>query len=91
MFLLYYFLLGNHFNLIKDDKEPSIRWEYHDGKLDIPFNGVPYIQLGYQEYQCHQGKDLNAGWKEKKRSMKNEAMVVDHNYGTKTRKLTPTK
>ena len=82
------FILGCSLDLISNDKNISVRWEYHDGKLDIPFDGVPYIQLGYQEYQCHQGKDLNVRMKEKKRALKNQAMTVDHNYGSKTRKLT---
>ena len=34
-------------------------------KLSIDFSGVPYMQLGYQEYQCYQGKYINIGKKQK--------------------------
>ena len=73
--------------MLKDNKEPCVRWEYHDGKLDIDFTGVPYIQLGYQEYHCHQGKDMNAGIKEKNSKESNLAMMADHCF-KKRRKLT---
>ena len=36
---------------------PLIRWEFCGAKdfLPIPFMGVPYISVGKQVFQCHQG------------------------------------
>ena len=48
-------------------------------KIGIDFNRVPQIQLRYQEYQCHQGKDKNIGKKKQKyHSEKNVALAQDH-------------
>ena len=55
--------------------------------MDIEYNGVPYIHLRYQEYHCHQGRDMNTGLKYKKPNVKNEEIMTDHCY-RETRKLT---
>ena len=39
------------------------RQTYHDKTLSIDLSGVTYIQLGYQEYQCHHGENNNIGKK----------------------------
>ena len=51
------FFLAKFTNLLADEHNVCVRWGYHDKKLSIDFSGVPFIQIGYQEYQCHQGKD----------------------------------
>ena len=53
-------------------KKINICWEYNriDDPLKIPYTGIPFILLGRQQYQCHQGKDINykkkENYKEKK-------------------------
>ena len=39
------------------------RQTYHDKTLSIDLSGVTYIQLGFQEYQCHHGENNNIGKK----------------------------
>ena len=39
------------------------RQTYHNKTLSIDLSGVTYIQLGYQEYQCHHGENNNIGKK----------------------------
>ena len=49
-------ILGNE----KGSDLPLIRWEFCGAKdfLPIPFMGVPYISVGKQVFQCHQGNPL---------------------------------
>ncbi|XP_066917540.1 uncharacterized protein [Clytia hemisphaerica] len=51
-------------------KLPSICWE----KGDVEYDGIPYIQLGACQYQCHQGQDFNIGNK-KKHKLKQEQKI----------------
>lgn len=50
-------------DILKDEKKtsdlPLIRWEFCASKdfLPIPFMGIPYITVGKQVFQCHQGKN----------------------------------
>ena len=61
-----------------------------DKKLSIGFNR-PYIQLGYQEYQCHQGKNKSIGKKQKYHSAKNVALTQDHYFLKSRRTIQATK
>ena len=47
--------------MITEKKLPSIRCEYNqsNGNMSILFNGIPYMLLVAQDYQCHQGKDMH--------------------------------
>ena len=50
---------------------------YLSKKLSIDFSGARFVQLGYQEYQCHQGKDNKIGKKQKYHSEKKAALTQD--------------
>ena len=51
-------------------KKINIRWEYNriNGPLKILYTGIPFILLGRQQYQSHQGEDIN--YKKNKNYMK---------------------
>ena len=61
-------------DFVSKEKKINIRWEHNriDDPLKIPYTGIPFILLGRQEYQCHQGKDFNykkkENYKEKKKT-----------------------
>ena len=61
-------------DFLSKEKKINIRWEHNriDDPLKIPYTGIPFILLGRQEYQCHQGKDFNykkkENYKEKKKT-----------------------
>ena len=57
-----------------------------DDPLKIDYAGVPFILIGKQRYQCHQGKDMNQKTKEKYRTEKSQRLLHDHNF-SKNRKL----
>ena len=75
-------------DFVSKEKKFNIRWEYNrtDDPLKIPYTGIPFILLGRQQYQCHQGKDINYKKKENCNEKKNAKRITDHIF-TKHRKL----
>ena len=65
-------------------KKINIRWEYNriDGPLKIPYTGIPFILLGRQQCQCHQGKDIN--YKKKENYKEKNLLLTIHLQSTKT-------
>ena len=74
--------------MVTEKKLPSIRWEYNqsNGNLSIPFNGILYMLLVAQDYQCHQGKDMHKASKEHYQKDKKIQQSFDHCV-LKSRKL----
>ena len=74
--------------MLTEKKLPSIRWEYNqsNGNMSIPFNGIPYMLLVAQDYQCHQGKDIHKASKELYQKDKKIQQSFDHCV-LKSRKL----
>ena len=52
--------------LVNFISKAKIRYEYNriDDPLKISSTGIPFILLGRQQYQCHQGKGINYKKKE---------------------------
>ena len=52
--------------LVNFISKAKIRYEYNriDDPLKISSTGIPFIILGRQQYQCHQGKGINYKKKE---------------------------
>ena len=74
--------------MVTEKKLSGIRWEYNqsNGNLSIPFNGIPYMLLVAQDYQCHQGKDMHKASKEHYQKDKKIQQSFDHCV-LKSRKL----
>ena len=74
--------------MVTDKKLPSVRWEYNQsyGNMSIPFNGIRYMLLVAQDYQCHQGKDMHKASKEHYQKDKKIQQSFDHCV-LKSRKL----
>ena len=89
LFYILYFLAAIQ-ELAVREKKINIRWEYHRDydPLKIDYTGIPFILIGKQRYQCHQGKDMNQKKKEKYRTEKSQRLLRlhDHNF-SKNRKL----
>ena len=66
-------------------KKVNARWEYHrdDYPLKIDYTVVPFILIGKQRYQCHQGKVMNQKKKEKYRTEKSQRLLHDHSFSKK--------
>ena len=82
----YWFLDIN--TVVTKKKLPSIRWEHNqsNGNMSIPFNGILYMLLVPQNYQCHQGKDMHKASKEHYQTDKTIQQLFDHCV-LKSRKL----
>ena len=67
----------------------QICWESHREGDSLPFEytGTPFIVAGKRSYQCHQGKDINASKKQKRKQKILKDIIQDHDFN-KTRKLT---
>ena len=52
--------------MVTEKKLPSILWEYNqsNGDKSISFNGIPYMLLVAQDYQCNQRKDMHKASKD---------------------------
>eukprot|EP00111_Clytia_hemisphaerica_P004917 TCONS_00014140-protein len=76
----------------KSNDLPLIRWEFCAAKdfLPIPFMGIPYISIGKQVFQCHQGKDYNVN-KKQQYELRKEIMNQATRYQIKSRNKGPTK
>ena len=63
-------------------KKINIRWEYNriNGPLKILYTGIPFILLGRQQYQCHQGKDIN--YKKKENYKEKNLLLTIHLQNT---------
>ena len=74
--------------MITEKKLPSILCEYNqsNGNMSILFNGIPYMLLVAQDYQCHQGKDMHKASKEHYQKDKKIQQSFDHCV-LKSRKL----
>ena len=61
-------------------KKINVRWEYNrtDDPVKIPYTGIPFVMLGRQQYQCHQGKDISYKKKEnyKEKKMQNLLLTI---------------
>ena len=61
-------------------KKINVRWEYNriDDPVKIPYTGIPFVMLGRQQYQCHQGKDISYKKKEnyKEKKMQNLLLII---------------
>ena len=59
-------------------KKKTFAWEYNriDDPLKIPYTRIPFILLGRQQYQCHQGKDINYKKKEKYKEKKTQNLLL---------------
>ena len=59
LFYIFYFLATIQEFAVRG--KINVRWEYHRDfdPLKIDYTGVPFILIGKQWYQCHQGKDMN--------------------------------
>ena len=84
----FHYLLLDINAIVTKKKLPSIRWEYNqsNGNMSIPFNGIPYMLLVAQDYQCHQGKDMHKASKEHYQKDKKIQQSFDHCV-LKSRKL----
>ena len=71
---------------------PMIRWEFCAAKdfLPIPFMGIPYITVGKQVFQCHQGKDYNIN-KKAQYELRKEILNQATRYQIKSRNKGPSK
>ncbi|XP_065663272.1 squamous cell carcinoma antigen recognized by T-cells 3 isoform X3 [Hydra vulgaris] len=71
---------------------PMIRWEFCAAKdfLPIPFMGIPYITVGKQVFQCHQGKDYNTN-KKQQYELKKEILNQATRIQIKSRNKGPSK
>ncbi|XP_059215614.1 uncharacterized protein si:dkey-31c13.1 [Centropristis striata] len=60
-----------------------VRWEWsqESGTASIPFDGLPFIFIGYQYFGCHQGRD-----KAKQKKLK-YAEAKEKEYNQKNRRL----
>ena len=74
-------------DFVSKEKKFNIRWEYNriDDPIKIPYTEIPFILLGRQQYQCHQGKDTNykkkENYKEKKKTQ--NLLLTIHLQNTK--------
>ena len=74
-------------DFVSKEKKFNIRWEYNriDHPIKIPYTGIPFILLGRQQYQRHQGKDTNYKKKEnynEKKKTQNLLLII-HLQNTK--------
>ena len=74
--------------MVTGKKLLNIRWEYNrsNGNMSMPFNGISYMLLVAQDYQCHQGKRMHKASKEHYKKDKKIQQSFDH-YVLKSRKL----
>ena len=65
-FIHLFMILVTLVDFVSKEKKINIRWEYNriNELIKIPYTGIPFILLGRQQYQCHQGKDTNYKKKE---------------------------
>ena len=63
---------------VSKEKKFNIRWEYNwiDDPLKVPYTGIQFILLGRQQYQCHQGKDINYKKKENYKEKKTQKLLL---------------
>ncbi|XP_057295311.1 squamous cell carcinoma antigen recognized by T-cells 3-like isoform X2 [Hydractinia symbiolongicarpus] len=71
---------------------PMIRWEFCAAKdfLPIPYMGIPYISVGKQVFQCHQGKDYNTN-KKQQYELRKEILNQATRFQIKSRNKGPSK
>ena len=43
--------------------------------ISIPFDGIPFLSFGGKWYQCHQGEDIDAREKDKRKEKKDRQQV----------------
>lgn len=55
------------FSLYSDYDGHRIHWEVKKGLPEIPYDGVPFIILGYEVRECQHGPDRNIQKKEQYR------------------------
>ena len=79
LFFIYLFvILLTLIDFVSKEKKINIRWEYNRiyHPLKIPYTGIPFILLGRQEYQCHQGKDISYKRKENYKEKKTQNLLL---------------
>ncbi len=59
-------------------KTPNVQWNWqaNDG-ISIPFDGVPFLTAGRKWFQCHQGNDIDAPQKKKRKAQKDAIEVLN--------------
>ena len=78
------FISAKFSNLVTDEQNVCVRWEYHDKKINIDFSGVLYIQLGCHEFQFHQGRDNNIEKKKTRILLGKKFILGQDHYFLKT-------
>ena len=79
-------------DFLKQNPKFKIRWQSSNASdMEIKFRGTPFILIGSQTYQCHQGKDFNVSKKIYYNEAKKKKVPFEHSH-IKSRKLSqPTK
>ena len=64
--------------MVTGKKLLNIRWEYNrsNGNMSMPFNGIPYMLLVAQDYQCHQGKRMHKASTTKKTKKFSNHLII---------------